>query len=87
MIKIIKLDSGGPIIIGDVKSEKDRQIKMDNPAVVFQETDDNGTNKFKIGTFMELADRNSFYFYDFTFKCIPSEQLTNTYNDFISQTK
>ena len=86
-IKMFKLKDGGPLIVGEVVSEGDFAVRIKNPTVVFQETDDSGTNKFKIGTFMEIADREDFLFLDIAFKCYPNEQVEQTYRDFISQTQ
>ena len=86
-IKMLKLKDQGPLIVGEVVSEGDFAVRIKNPTVVFQETDESGSNKFKIGTFMEIADREDFLFVDIAFKCYPNEQLKQTYNDFISQTQ
>lgn len=86
-IKMLKLKDQGPLIVGEVVSEGDFAVRIKNPTVVFQETDSNGTNKFKIGTFMEIADQDDFLFLDISFKCYPNEQLKKTYRDFISQTQ
>ena len=86
-IKMLKLKDQGPLIVGEVVSEGDFAVRIKNPTVVFQESDANGTNKFKIGTFMEIADQDDFLFLDISFKCYPNEQLKKTYRDFISQTQ
>ena len=86
-IKMLKLKDQGPLIVGEVVSEGDFAVRIKNPTVVFQETDDSGTNKFKIGTFMEIANREDFLFLDIAFKCYPNEQVEQTYRDFISQTQ
>ena len=86
-IKMIKLANSGPMIIGKEVHKADREINLVNPMIVYQEKDEQDSAKFKIGTFLEVADQQSeFKFYDYEIECLPSQILADTYTNFVNDT-
>lgn len=75
MYKLMKLPDNGPLIM----ASHDAEYNYMNPVMVFQ---DDG--KYKIGTFVEVADFNQpFHFWDTTFECVPSQELIDIYLEFV----
>ena len=78
MYKLMKLPENGPLIMAS--HDSDFTIHYMNPVMVFQ---DDG--KYKIGTFVEVADfTQPFRFWDTTFECVPSQELIDIYLEFVN---
>jgi len=75
---MMKLSGNGPMIIAKRKEEDD--FEWYHPVIIYEEE-----GRYHLGTFVDIANmHNPFLFHNIDFECTPSDEIVDTYKEFLS---